>query len=74
MTPKEVIAQLISVTEQQAKTHLPSYIQDSWVAALSDLIEKGLYHAWIEVIENLQLVQLEANEITIVDKRGEEDA
>ena len=74
MTPKEVIAQLLSVTEQQAKTHLPSYIQDSWVAALSDLIEKGLYHAWIEVIENLQLVQLEANEITIVDKRGEEDA
>tara|TARA_B100000214_G_scaffold279535_4_gene209282 strand:- start:949 stop:1173 length:225 start_codon:yes stop_codon:yes gene_type:complete len=74
VTPKEVIAQLISVTEQQAKTHLPSYIQDSWVAALSDLIEKGLYHAWIEVIENLQLVQLEANEITIVDKRGEEDA
>jgi hypothetical protein len=74
VTPKEVIAQLLSVTEQQAKTHLPSYIQDSWVAALSDLIEKGLYHAWIEVIENLQLVQLEANEITIVDKRGEEDA
>ena len=74
MTPKEVIAQLLSVTEQQAKTHLPSYIQDSWVAALSDLIEKGLYHAWIEVIENLQLVQLEADEITIIDKRGEEDA
>ena len=74
MTPKEVIAQLISVTEQQAKHHLPSYIQDSWVAALSELIEKGLYHAWIEVIENLQLVQLEADEITITDKRGKEDA
>ena len=74
MTPKEVIAQLLSVTEQQAKTHLPSYVQDSWVAALTDLIEKGLYHAWIEVIENLQLVQLEADEITIVDKRDKEDA
>ena len=74
MTPKEVISGLITATEEQAKEHLPSYIQDSWVAALADLLERGLYHAWIEVIENLQLVQLEADEVTIVDKRGEEDA
>jgi|TARA_Y100000588_G_scaffold98863_1_gene107460 hypothetical protein len=74
VTPKEVIALLITAAEEQAKAHLPSYIQDSWVAALADLLERGLYHAWIEVIENLQLVQLEADEITITDKRGKEDA
>lgn len=74
MTPKEIIDLLINAAEEQAKRHLPSYIQDSWVAALADLLEKGLYYAWIEVIENLQLVQLEADEVTIVDKRGEEDA
>lgn len=74
MTPKEVIAELISATEKQAKAHLPSYIQDSWVAALTDLLEKGLYHAWIEVIENLQLVQLEADEVTILDKREADES
>jgi len=71
VTPKEVIAELITATENQAKQHLPSYIQDSWVAAFADLLEKSLYHAWIEIIENLQLVQLEADEIVITDSRSE---
>lgn len=74
MTPKEIIAQIIEATEVEAKKHLPGYVQLNWITALSDLLEMGLYHAWLEVIENMQLVQLEGNEITIVDKRGEDDA
>tara|TARA_Y100001970_G_scaffold156957_1_gene192076 strand:+ start:2202 stop:2426 length:225 start_codon:yes stop_codon:yes gene_type:complete len=74
VTPKEVIALLITAGEAQAKAHLPKWAQDEWINRLGDLLEKGLYHAWLEVIENLQLVQLEADEITIVDKRGKEDA
>ena len=69
MTPKEVTALIISALEDQAKTHLPAWAQDEWINRLGDLLEKGLYHAIIAVIENLQLVQLEADEIEIIDQR-----
>lgn len=67
-TSKQVVGLLIDSLQNEAKKHLPSYVQDSWVAALSELIEKGLYHAWIAIIEG-HVVHIEANKVEIVDER-----
>lgn len=68
---KQVVSLLIDALEQQAKQHLPPYLTDSFLGAASDLLEKGLYHVWQSLLENLDTVKLEAEVVEIIDHRGD---
>ena len=70
---KTIVGLLIDSATKEAKTALPSYIQDQWLDALSDLLEKGLYHVWVSLLENLDTVKLEAEIVEIIDSRGDSD-
>ena len=64
---KKVVALLIDSLESEAKKLLPSYVRDSWLSAFSDMLSKGLYHLWVNVITNV--VHIEANTVEIIDER-----
>jgi len=68
---KTIIGLLIDSASQEAKKALPSYIQEQWLDALSDLLSKGLYHTWVSLLENIDTVKLEAEIVQIMDRRGE---
>jgi hypothetical protein len=66
---RRLIGLLIDVMQSEAREHLPEYVQDSWLAALSELLEKGLFHGWQAALERVSLVELEAGVVEIVDFR-----
>ncbi len=68
---KEVVGLLIDALQQQARETLPSYVQDSWLEAMSSLLEQGLYHVWAALLENIDTVKLEAEIVEIIDHRKE---
>tara|TARA_B100000809_G_scaffold6296_1_gene6383 strand:+ start:3018 stop:3272 length:255 start_codon:yes stop_codon:yes gene_type:complete len=66
---KAIVALLISAAEAEARKALPSYILDSWLEALSSVIESGLYHAWEAIVANIEHIELNADVIEIIDRR-----
>ena len=64
---KELASRLMDAIEVEARKHLPSYIQDSWLSALSSLFSAGLYHLWVSIISNV--VNIETNSAEIIDER-----
>jgi len=72
-TANQIVALLLSAMEAQARKHLPSYVCESWLDALSDIIEKGLHDAFSAIIEG-QTVRLVADEAEIIDRRGPDAA
>ena len=69
-TSKQIVGLLIDALQDEAKKHLPRYVKDSWLNALSEVLQAGLYHAWVAIIEG-QVVHIEANKVEIVDEREE---
>jgi len=70
---KEIIGKLIDALQVEAGNVLPSYVQDNWLDALSSVVEGGLYHVWVEVLTQAQIVEIEADVIDIVDLREDAD-
>jgi hypothetical protein len=70
---KTIVGLLIDAVQVEARNSLPSYIQDSWLVALSDVLEKGLYHVWVGLLENMDTVKLEAEIVEIIDSREDSD-
>ena len=70
VTAEELLKRLIDTAEGKAREVLPAWIQDNWLGGLSDIIEQGLRDAWLEIINEVTVVRLEADEISIEDKRG----
>jgi len=68
---KQVVGLLIDALQAEARKSLPSYVQDSWLEAMSSLLESGLYHVWQSLLENLDTVKLEAEIVEIIDHREE---
>lgn len=68
---KQVVGLLIDALQQQAREKLPSYVQDSWLEAMSSLLESGLYHVWQALLESIDTVKLEAEIVEIIDHRKE---
>ena len=66
---KQVIGLMIDALQAEAKSHLPSYVQDSWMTAMSSILEAGLYHVWQSLLENIDTVKLEAEIVEIIDSR-----
>jgi len=66
---KAIVSLLISAVEAEARKALPSYILDSWLEALSSIIEAGLYHAWEAIVVNIEHIELNADVIEIIDRR-----
>jgi len=67
-TSQQIVGLLIDALQAEARKSLPGYVKDSWLTALSDVIEKGLYHAWIGIIEG-HVVRIETNTVDVVDER-----
>jgi hypothetical protein len=66
---RQVIGLLIDALQAEAKNHLPSYVQDSWLVAMSSVLEGGLFHVWQSLLENIDTVKLEAEVVEIIDSR-----
>ena len=54
---RQVIGLMIDAVQNEAKSHLPSYVQESWMTAMSSLLE------------NIDTVKLEAEIVEIIDHR-----
>ena len=67
-TSQQIVGLLIDALQAEARKSLPSYVKDSWLTALSDVIEKGLYHAWVGIIDG-HVVRIEADTVEVVDER-----
>ena len=67
-TSKQIVGLLIDALQAEARKHLPGYVKDSWLTALSDVVEKGLYHAWVAIIDE-RVVRIEADTVEVVDER-----
>ena len=67
-TSQQIVGLLIDALQTEARKSLPSYVKDSWLNALSDVIEKGLYHAWVGIIDG-HVVRIEADTVEVVDER-----
>tara|TARA_R110000824_G_scaffold189858_1_gene371286 strand:- start:1358 stop:1573 length:216 start_codon:yes stop_codon:yes gene_type:complete len=67
-TSQQIVGLLIDALQTEARKILPDYVKDSWLNALSDVIEKGLYHAWVGIIDG-HVVRIEANTVEVVDER-----
>tara|TARA_R100001594_G_scaffold76483_1_gene111083 strand:- start:1263 stop:1484 length:222 start_codon:yes stop_codon:yes gene_type:complete len=65
---KMVVGLLIDSLQTEAKKHLPGYVDEAWLNALSDVLQSGLYHAWIAIIDQ-HIVRIEADTVTVVDER-----
>lgn len=70
---KTIVGLLIDAATKEARSSLPTYIQDSWLEALSDVLEKGLFHVWVALLENIDTVKLEAEVAEIIDLREDSD-
>jgi len=70
---KQVVGLMIDALQAEAKNHLPTYVQDSWLDAMSSLLESGLYHVWQALLENIDTVKLEAEIVEIIDSREDSD-
>ena len=70
---RQVIGLMIDAVQNEAKSHLPSYVQESWMTAMSSLLEAGLYHVWQNLLENIDTVKLEAEIVEIIDHREDSD-
>ena len=71
---KTIVGLLIDAVQVEARNSLPSYVRDSWLEALSDVLEKGLFHVWVALLENVDTVKLEAQVAEIIDSREDSDA
>ena len=71
---KTIVGLLIDAAQAEARRSLPSYVRDSWLEALSDVLEKGMYHVWVALLENIDTVKLEAQVAEIIDLREDSDA
>lgn len=69
-TAKQIVGLLIDALQTEASKHLPGYVKESWLNALSEVIEKGLYHAWVGIIDG-HVVRIEADTVEVVDERYE---
>lgn len=67
-TSQQIVGLLIDALQTEARKILPDYVKDSWLNALSDVIEKGLYHAWVGIIDG-HVVRIEADTVEVVDER-----
>tara|TARA_R100000008_G_C3502973_1_gene124682 strand:- start:86 stop:322 length:237 start_codon:yes stop_codon:yes gene_type:complete len=71
---KQIVGLLIDSTQKEAKKHLPDFIQDNWIAGFTNIIEAGLYHAWISIVEG-QVIHIKTSVVDIIDERtGGDDA
>lgn len=70
---KQLIGLLIDAATAEARRTFPPYIQSSWLEALSDLLEKGLYHVWVSLLKDMDIVRLEAGVVSIIDNRDKDD-
>jgi hypothetical protein len=70
---KQVVGLLIDALQAEAKNYLPSYVQESWLDAMSSVLESGLYHVWTALLENIDTVKLEAEIVEIIDHREDSD-
>lgn len=66
---RKLIGLLVEVLEAEARERLPGYVQDSWLGAFADLLEKGMFKAWQGVLERVSVAELEASVVEIVDLR-----
>ena len=71
---KQIVGLMIDAIQAEARSNLPTYVQDSWLNALSSLLESGLYHVWRALLENIDTVRLEAQIVEIIDSREDSDA
>ena len=71
---KQIVGLMIDAIQAEARSNLPTYVQDSWLNALSSLLESGLYHVWQALLENIDTVRLEAQIVEIIDSREDSDA
>ena len=71
---KQIVGLMIDAIQAAARSNLPPYVQDSWLNALSSLLESGLYHVWQALLENIDTVRLEAQIVEIIDSREDSDA
>ena len=71
---KQIVGLMIDAIQAEARSNLPTYVQDSWLNALSSLLESGLYHVWQALLENIDTVRLEAQIVEIIDRREDSDA
>jgi len=71
---RRVVSLLVEALEQQAKENLPSYLTDSFLGAASDLLEKGLFHVWVALLEQLDTIKIESEVVEIIDHREDSDA
>jgi hypothetical protein len=65
---KQIVGLLIDALEAEAKKHLPDFVKEQWLMALTSLIEKGLYHAWLSVIQG-QVIHIQTDILDIIDER-----
>jgi hypothetical protein len=71
---KRVASLLVDALEQQAKEMLPAYLTESFLAAASDLLEKGLLSVWVSLLEQIDTVKIESELVEIIDHREDSDA
>ena len=70
---KTIVGLLIDAAQAEARSSLPTYVQDSWLDAMSDVLEKGLFHVWVALLQNIDTVKLEAEIAEIIDLREDSD-
>jgi len=68
-TAKQIVALLLSSLQQEARKNLPDYVRDSWLSALSEIVEKSLYHLWVNIISNIDKIKIDADVVEIIDER-----
>ena len=66
---RQVVAMLLSSLTEEARKTLPSYVKDSWLSALSEIVEKSLFHLWVDIISNIDKIKIEADVVEIIDER-----
>ena len=71
---KTIVGLLIDAAQAEARRSLPAYVRDSWLEALSEVLEKGMYHVWVALLESIDTVKLEAEVVEIIDHREDSDA
>ena len=70
---KTIVGLLIDAAQAEARRSLPTYVRDSWLEALSEVLEKGMYHVWVALLESIDTVKLEAEVVEIIDHREDSD-
>jgi hypothetical protein len=70
VSTQQIIGLLVNAVEAEAKKHMPDWVVENWLSGFSELLEKGLTHAWSSIVEG-QLVEIVTDVAEIVDKRGD---